>query len=486
MIEIMKPIKQKKLGIEAIHGHTIIELKDVRNGRRERIESDNAVTDGAESLLRSMGVCNVNLMPDNSNSPTPIGAYLFGGIFLLNDAIPTSPQAKYVPAGVKMVGNGSYKVSNSTVVTEMGSYNEVESSLTKNKFEQVYDFSTQQANGIIKSVCLTSALAGFAGMGNSSSQVPHPNQKIFTVNGNPMFQNYHTQNLNMAMVCKGNRAYILNDGNNIAANVTEVTLKEVGFTLSEFSAFNEYQLINGTSSNRDVAHNPTLSESTITLPAHTTQLIITHLDGLMYLIPWPNNYVFANGASFDIYVLDPETKTLATKHITNNSGKTISLYNEGMSGSAFVGVTDSVMFCNLGSTSTGPFTLGIINLTNGTVADSGVTLSGGGSPTLRIKKFIPGFVEFGYNTISGFNNAQVLYDVVNATFYPTNLASNPAYGNWQRLHDEPNDALTMYNGGESGVIMPHPWRLTTINNLGSSVEKDATKTMKVTYTLTFS
>ena len=485
MIEIMKPIKQKKLGIEAIHGHTRIELKDVRTGIRDRIESDNVVTDGAESLLRSMGVCNVNLMPDISSAPMPICAYLFGGIFLLNDIVPTSPQAKYVPAGVKMTGNGSYKVSNSTVVTEMGSYNEVESSLTKNKFEQVYDFSTQQANGVIKSVCLTSALAGYAGMGNPSSQVPHPTQKVFTVNGNPMFQNYHTSNLDMAMVCKGNRAYILNDGNNIAANVTEVTLKEVGFTLNEFSAFNEYQLISGITSNRDVAHNPTLSESTITLPAHTTQLIITHLDGLMYLIPWPNNYAFANGASFDIYVLDTETKTLTTKHITNNSGKAVSLYNEGTKGSAFVGVTDSIMFCNLGASSSGPYTLGIIDLTNGTISDSGVSLSGN-TPTAYIKRFIPGFVEFGYNTISGFNNAQVLYDIVNATFYPTNLASNPAFGNWQRIYDEPNDALMMYNGGVSGAIMPHPWRLTTINNLGSAVTKDATKTMKVTYTLTFS
>ena len=33
-------------------------------------------------------------------------------------------------------------------------------------------------------------------------------------------------------------------------------------------------------------------------------------------------------------------------------------------------------------------------------------------------------------------------------------------------------------------MYPHPWRLTTINNLQDTVEKTAAQTMKVTYTLT--
>lgn len=486
MIEIMKPIKQKKLGIEAIHGHTIIELKDVRNGRRERIESDNIVTDGAESLLRSLGNTGVSLLSENSSAfadNIPICAKLFGGLLLFNDTIPTSPNpARFMPAGVKMLGNGSYKVSNSSEVTEMGSYNEIESSISKNKFEQVYDFSTQQANGIIKSVCLASNLAGYAGYGNSSSQIRHATLKNFSANsGNPMFAYRGNTLLGMGACFHDNKVYYIgNSRSNINANVLSVDLIEKACTVEEFSAFTDYML--GGPGTNILINAPVISTTPITLPAHTYQFAVTHFDNKLYLVP--SMGTLNNGSSFVVCIIDCDTKTITTKNVTNNSGKDITL--GGNSTLCMQPVDENTLFCLLG-TSSGSYSLGVVNLTTGTVADSTKSII---TNNFRPMRFAPNLILFGLGMITPNSEmAFIIYDTVNATFYPTNLNSHGEYGYPMFTYNSEYDVLEsnyIASDNQAIALLPHPWRLNTINNLGSSVEKDATKTMKVTYTLTFS
>lgn len=484
MIEILKPVKKKKIGIEAIHGHTCIELKDVRTGIRDRIESDNAVTDGAESLLRSLGAYKVCIVDDNSSANSvPVGARLFGGILLFDDTIPTSPIAKYKPAGVKMVGNGSYKVANSSAVTEMGSYNEPESTLIANKFEQVYDFSTQQANGTIKSVCLTSMMAGYVGYGNSNSNVAHETKLVFNQTGSPIFDVKGVPMCRFSQVQTHNKVYYLisEAQTEIPANTTEITLYEKSLSIEEMDAFNEQSC--GYTTAGGIIYFPVSNSWTITLPSHTARLAITHFEDKFYLIP--GSVTIANGSSFDIYIVDPTTRTVTTKHITNNSGKSIYL-NYVASPACATPVTEDIIFCPLG---TNPYYLGLIDLVNGTVADSGNFIYPNGSSGYSFAEFdriTPTLIGLP-DTTGG--RAHMMYDIGNATFYYDNMDNHPAYGYKKIWYNSEYDSLEYYylaGNTQECRMMPNPWRLTTINNLGSAVTKDATKTMKVTYTLTFS
>ena len=318
MVEILKPVKHKKLGIEAIHGHTCIELKDVRTGIRDRIESDNIVTDGAEYLLNMHGgLLYWNRATIGSNEIVPIAANLFGGLLLFNDTIPTSPTpAKFMPAGVKMIGNGSYKMSNSGVVTEMGSYNEPESVLTHNKFEQVYDFSTQQANGTIKSVCLTSRVGGWAGYGNSNSEsFLDANKASVGSNGNPMYA--------LTNWC-GTRGYAFYDNkvvgiNNdaIPQNATSVTLMEYAVPHALYDNFTAIPLVASTNSLGDPS-----DTYEVAIPQYNNYRYAKARNSKIYISPNVGGNI-VNNASFTISVIDVSNRSVVNKTLINSTGKTI-------------------------------------------------------------------------------------------------------------------------------------------------------------------
>jgi hypothetical protein len=472
MVEILKPVKHKKLGIEAIHGHTCIELKDVRTGVRDRIESDNIVTDGAEYLLNMHGgMLYWNRATIGGSEVVPIAANLFGGLLLFNDTIPTSPTpAKFMPAGVKMVGNGSYKMSNSGIVTEMGSYNEPESVLTRNKFEQVYDFSTQQANGTIKSVCLTSRIGGWAGYGNSSSEsFLDTNKAVITSYGNPMY--YQTN------WC-GTRGYAFYDnkvvgtsGDVVPQNATSVTLNEYPVSHTLYDDF--------------LAVPPVAATGSFGTPSDTYEVALPQYNNLRYLKA-RNSKIYispsvgggiANNASFTISVIDVSNRSVINKTLINSTGKTIrSAENSGV---AFAPVADDILWA-----CTSDKYIVVIDLTHETVALSNIQLAY--NDITYIAEFAPGLIALSASSApSAFTSVISLYDVTNSTIYPTNLTANPERHDSIYQYDAVTDMLK--NAYQSNVrLMPHPWRLTTINNLGSAATKDATKTMKVTYTLTFS
>ena len=404
MIDIVKPKKIVTPHIEAIHGHTVIELRDVKTGRRERVESDNIVTDGAESLLRSMGSAQVAI--DRVESGTlsaikPVWAYLFGGILLFDTAIPVSPTpAKYMPAGTKMLGNGSYKVSNSGTVTEMGSYNEVESSCTSNQLVQVYDFSTQQSNGEINSVCLTSFLAGYCGYGNSNSGTAHSSLASLRGGGDPMFNAGLNIDVDYALryAFANNRIYSF--GDDIAAGVTSVDLLEYAFSVEEYSSFMEY--MGQTSYTMPFVE---AGRTTLTIPSHSSRLVSIAFDDKLFLIPTDS---IASGATFSIYIVDCTNKTVTTKTITNGSGRAILV--GGDSSRTFKPVNENALFCILQGKH-----LGVINLTSLTVSDSGVILAS--DSTAYIYRFAPDLVGFGAGVYNeDFGDALWLYDTVNATF----------------------------------------------------------------------
>lgn len=148
-----------------LHGKTIIELKDTRSGRIDRFEDGNAVMDAnMEAKFRNFGIFQTNIQ--NNFASTALWQKLMGGMLLLGDTV--ADNSNFVAPGTKMVGRGYYGSSNNGSPVSLGSWNATESVLGANSIQMVYDYTTSQANGEIKSVCLTSDLVGRCGIGNTA------------------------------------------------------------------------------------------------------------------------------------------------------------------------------------------------------------------------------------------------------------------------------------------------------------------------------
>lgn len=147
-----------------IKGQTIIELRD-KTGNVEKHIDNNLITNAFAKYLNTCGLMN-NLNMSIQN----LAQTMFGGILLFEDEITENSATVFPPSNNKMVGNGCVGILSSDSVSEMGSYNENESGWQQDgSYVQVYDFTTSQANGTIACVCLGSEVSGYIGFGNETS-----------------------------------------------------------------------------------------------------------------------------------------------------------------------------------------------------------------------------------------------------------------------------------------------------------------------------
>ena len=154
-----------------IKGKTTFELTDVNTGEVEVIEDSNMITNGLQEFLRTYGYFGCDILNNDTMRNNSLWVNLLGGLFLFDSRLEENVNNTFMPAGVKMIGNGSKDVSNSGAVTELGSYNTTESGLQSDgSIKLVYEFNTAQANGTIACACLTSKIGGYIGMGNDSNR----------------------------------------------------------------------------------------------------------------------------------------------------------------------------------------------------------------------------------------------------------------------------------------------------------------------------
>ena len=150
-----------------IHGHCKIALTDVNTGKVETQEHDNLVTKALEYFYKQGGITNPTAF--NATMRSQALKYLLGGIFCLDTAMTEQNTVVRVPSTHGMTANGAVDVVNTGNPTELGSFNETESGWQQDgSYKMVFDWTTSQGNGDIKSVCLTSAYYGMAGLGNKS------------------------------------------------------------------------------------------------------------------------------------------------------------------------------------------------------------------------------------------------------------------------------------------------------------------------------
>lgn len=472
MKDIYIPKKVPRIEVrEKLHGHTTIDLFNVRTKKYERVEHDNAFTDGIDSFIKENGVFMSGLAWGGIKQSKPFLETILGGILLFDTALPTSPMAKYMPAGTTMVANGSYGVSNAGNPIEMGSYNTIESVIGDNSCSFVYDWLTSQGNGEIASVALTTKNGGYIGYGNVS--LSNNTLKYLYADFNDtysvppvLYRSNSFRNAKNAKLFYSNKFYACANAD-ISQGTTSVTIKYRNFSIQNFDVFE-----NGFDG--DISSFPnTMTFSVPSLPsAYRLGIAGNAYPSCFLLVP---NATVSIGAQFALYLLDVSDGTVTTLTITNNTGHPLSaLY--------YYIIDDTYLVVR---TNDSPYEWAKVNYT--TSAFVGMATN---SASRGVYEYTRGLIT---DSLLSVSSDHWIYDPVKNRFLPTNGAlcgTGTRAGATFNYLGEYDACQYMGYGGDTGSpaeclsVLAHPLRLMTINNLDSPVTKTADKTMKVTYTVT--
>ena len=468
-----------------IKGKTTFELTDVNTGEVEVIEDSNMITNGLQEFLRTYGYFGGDILNIIGGS---LWVNLLGGLFLFDSRLEENVENTFMPAGVKMIGNGTKDVSNSGVVTELGSYNTTESGLQSDgSIKLVYDFSTAQANGTIACACLTSKIGGYIGMGNDSNRyynkayeldVYEPNSycssSIDGVGDDDSHVLYPVYNENAIYFTN---PYNINYSSSYASQHWSVTKKiqilkvRAGFTGVGIKDSRNLNKVIGTydvAIPQDILDYMGTSRSYITISRDSERNVYV-------IFNESSSSGISAGAFCWIMKIDKDMQATAYK-FTNNTGAGLSI---GTTIITFTG--DYLWIYGINR----PYYLYGIKYSDSTqIIETGVS-KGAQYDLYTLGKNLIGIYDKSYN--SDYDYAPTVYDVVNRTHRVTNGHNDDSYKLTVPFPDKKGVYLRYSSSSSSNSIyvMKDPRYLATINNLTEPVIKTSSKTMKVTYTLTF-
>ena len=476
-----------------IKGKTTFELTDVNTGEVEVIEDSNMITNGLQEFLTTYGYFGCDILNTDTIRNNSLWVNLLGGLLLFDTALDEDVNNTFMPAGVKMIGNGSKGVANSGAVTELGSYNTAESGLQSDgSIKLVYDFNTAQANGTIACACLTSKIGGYVGMGNDSERYQNPdcNLDAFLSDAHHICcsnipgTGNDTSHI-LYPVYGENAIYFTNPYNikyssDYASQHWSVTKKiqilkvRAGFT---GVSIKDRRYLDKVMDTYDVD----IPQDILDYMGTSTNYITISRDSErnIYVIFHKASSYIPNGDFCWIMKIDKDMQATAYK-VTNNTGESLR--------------TESVIITFDGDylwiySQSSPYYLYGIKYTDSTqIIETGVNKSAMYN-LYTIGKNLIGI----YDKYSSSNNyyAPTVYDVVNRTHRQIN---GRVSGNNYILIPFPDKKgvylLVDYSSSSSDTspcnlrVMKDPRYLATINNLSEPVVKTASKTMKVTYTIT--
>ena len=475
-----------------IKGHSTIELTD-KTGKVERYEDDNMVTGALQKYLNDLGEYNVSPIYSDAIRTNLIGA-LLGGVLAFDTAIAENANNIIAPTGVGMTANGSYGVTSNDNVTEMGSFNSSESGWTSDgKYKLVWDFTTTQGNGIIKSLCLTSANHGYIGEGNLTSLTSKATKKSdFEHSGTPQPVGVDGMGDIRRRVVRGSYAdstITLIDYYNLyptAEHTSEhmsatgkVKLKTYKVPLSKLDLRNGYPAYSAGSGNEFIQ----VDETEITLPAAFKNALSGNApswflkQGAYYYMiagfgladygqgAWGR---FASGQTWYVVRINPDN-TISSYTVVNPAGEQFDFWLQG------IAFSEDTIFIQRNHDGASIYTHYFENLvTNADV--TAVTDAVVGCSTL-------GF-SYPAEEVAVFAGMKV--DMGERVVYPTN-SNAPGYNVCAQILDDNKLVSAIWESSYSEVfsVVKTTNYLATINNLQEQVVKTAEKTMKITYVLSF-
>jgi hypothetical protein len=148
-----------------IKGSALIEVFDAKTNKKlYEQKEDNIITHAYEKILQDYrGKLGYSMEDMFANTDSIVHA-LFGGIMLFGSVIPSDAN-HMLPTDAEMqsfVGCASCqgKVTGNSYA---GEFSADESEFTDDHAKFVYNFNTAEANGVISTICLTSAVGGYTG-----------------------------------------------------------------------------------------------------------------------------------------------------------------------------------------------------------------------------------------------------------------------------------------------------------------------------------
>lgn len=131
-----------------IKGHVAIELHNHKTGLRDRIEGDNMVTNALNYVIPIV-------MGGNTSAENlmPLCKKALGSLMLFDGTLTEDKNNMFLPAEAHLVAFADRGLD--TTHSDRGSLNSAETYQTDTGYQSVWDFSTSQANGTIKSLALS-------------------------------------------------------------------------------------------------------------------------------------------------------------------------------------------------------------------------------------------------------------------------------------------------------------------------------------------
>lgn len=180
----------------AFHGHTKIELHNVKTGEDKVIEKHNIFTNYLHDIMQIVPTPNMtnwmscvktakrygttqynNQNNANNGYPRPIDI-LCGGILCLENEHTESAGNYFLTKDDIVTARGA-NIANASEDTQLGSYNvDLEKSSDTSK-TMVWDFAQNQGNGTISTIGLTSIGMGLCGLGGFPSNMTHTEANPF-------------------------------------------------------------------------------------------------------------------------------------------------------------------------------------------------------------------------------------------------------------------------------------------------------------------
>lgn len=507
-----------------LKGKTTIELTDINTGEVAVFEDTNLITNAISDLCQRTFKRGNTLHHTHSFYSNPISFnQLFGGILLFDTALEENPNKYFPPTTANMVGHGS-NITYSGTDLSLGSFNDVlyESSERMRKF--VWDFTAEQANGTIASVCLTTQPGGIIGHGTTTpceeSSTP---QRILSGYTRSYFNTYYdtSRDYFIPIYLSFENDFVL------YMAVNSIRAGKLQFVKIPLHSHKEDIFINmpspsystGTSTDI-VGHNYTEFNTTVvdlTSVVNTTGYVGCGQDG-KYLYIAKNtatNGMWSVNSEITLVKINLDDLTYETFKVINTTGEEIRIFNDtdyySFSIGYTFGVCDGYMFVKSNATEHKFYA---INLSDNTIVRTiktpdGNDLISASSGSTCFGMTVNNHITFSktknnmhsrqratWEPIQIVNTNDFIAKTLNcpywgigsrdATVSSNNTNSdrafptdNPLYFGWCNLNN-----FSSSKTSDNFMIGSFPNVLMTINNLETPVTKTSSQTMRITYTLT--
>ena len=474
-----------------LKGKTTIELTDVNSGKVEVIEDTNMITNALQEFLRGYGMWGSNVLLDEKIRTSELWVNLLGGLLLFDTELEENADNIFMPPGIKMIGNGSKDVVNTGTVTELGNYNPTESGVQPDgSIKFVYDFSTSQGNGTIKSVCLTSRIGGYEGMGNKENcyiNNDYPWDFMYEKNVCYFGNMFGTGSLNAIMYAsyEENAIYLISERNRVYT---------AEYASEHWSTTKKIQIMKARAGFTSVSikSDRTIKEIVETYDVEIPQVILDYMgtsktelnafcdfERNIYIMFNNSTSITLNANAF-VWMLKIDRNMNATPYkITNNTGRPLYLNR------LYMTINNDYLFMYSDNS---PYKLYGIKCSDSTqIIEIDYPWENNRTYLINISKNLVG-VYGQYSNSEHSYYAPLIYDIEARTLKRTNGCVGVG-----RLFTVPFvDKKGVYilvnvpEGSSDSMslrIMKDMRYLATINNLTEAVVKTSSKTMKITYTI---